>query len=66
MSEVRVKVYAYLVHEKLKKIEDVPKAYQEAVKKRLEEIEKEGFQLSFFCKRGARWMINNAKSTETG
>ena len=43
MSEVRVKVYAYLVDEKLKKIEDVPKAYQEAVKKRLEEIEKEGF-----------------------
>lgn len=43
MSEVRIKVYAYLVHEKLKKIEDVPKTYQEAVKKRLEEIEKEGF-----------------------
>ena len=43
MSEVRVKVYAYLVHEGLKDIKDVPKAYQEAVKKRLEEIEKEGF-----------------------
>lgn len=43
MSEVRVKVYAYLVYEKLKDIKDVPKTYQEAVKKRLDEIEKEGF-----------------------
>ncbi|WP_281254425.1 CD1375 family protein [Ezakiella peruensis] len=43
MSEVRVKVYAYLVHEGLKTIEEVPDKYREAVKKRLEEIEKEGF-----------------------
>lgn len=43
MSNVRVRVYAYLVHEGLKTIEEVPKKYQEAVKKRLEEIEKDGF-----------------------
>lgn len=43
MSNTRVRIYAYLVHEGLKTIEEVPKKYQEAVKKRLEEIERDGF-----------------------
>jgi hypothetical protein len=43
MSKVRIKVYAYLVYEGLKTIEEVPEKYREAVKKRIEEIEKEGF-----------------------
>ena len=36
MNKNTVKVYAYLVFRELRTIEQIPKAYQEAVKKELE------------------------------
>ncbi|MDY3947542.1 MAG: CD1375 family protein [Ezakiella sp.] len=43
MSKTRVKVYAYLVYNELRTIEEIPKRFREAVLKEVAEMEKGNF-----------------------